>query len=129
MQFSPKEFLKNRRPQQFSDSEVISESPINRTILEFYLDTLASRSQEIEFERFGIRLCRAAISPNFLPNTGPTGGGDGKVDSETYPVSETTTLGWFTCIDERAANERWGLAISIKKKRNYTFIYGREGVR
>lgn len=115
MKFSPKQFLKTRRPEQFSDSEIISESLIDRTILEFYLDTLANRSQEVEFERFGIRLCKAAISPNLLPNTGPTGGGDGKVDSETYPVSDTTTLGWFTCVDKKAASERWGFAFSVQK--------------
>ena len=115
MKITPKQFLKTRRPGQFSDSEIISESQIDSTVLEFYLDTLATRSQEVEFERFGIRLCKAAITPNILPNTGPTGGGDGKVDSETYPISEITALGWYTSIDPKTANERWGFAFSVQK--------------
>lgn len=115
MKITPKQFLKTRRPEQFSDSEIISESQIDSTVLEFYIDTLANRSQEVEFERFGIRLCKIAITPNILPNTGPTGGGDGKVDSETYPVAEITALGWYTCIDTKAANERWGFAFSVQK--------------
>ncbi len=112
---TPKQFLRARRPKQFSDSSSIKESQIDRIVLEHYLDTLSSRSQEVEFERFGIRLCRAAISPNFMPNTGPTGGGDGKVDSETYPVSDITVLGWYSCVEKKAADERWGLAISVNK--------------
>lgn len=115
MNISPKEFLTTSRPEQFSDSEVISKPLIDSTVLEFYLDTLDTRSQEIEFERFGIRLCKAVITPNLLPNTGPSGGGDGKVDSETYPISEATALGWYTCIDPSAAHERWGFAFSIQK--------------
>lgn len=115
MRISPKEFLKTRRPSQFSDSKVISESLIDSTILEYYLDTLANRSQEIEFEQFGISLCRVAITPNLIPNTGPTGGGDSKVDSETYPVSDSTTLGWFTSIDPKVNKERWAFAFSIQK--------------
>lgn len=93
MKITPKQFLKTRRPGQFSDSEIISESQIDSTVLEFYLDTLVTRSQEVEFERFGIRLCKVAITPNILPNTGPTGGGDGKVDSETYPVIRNNRTG------------------------------------
>jgi len=116
MTISPKEFLKSRRPGQFSDSTIISESQIDSTILEFYLDTLANRSQEVEFERFGIRLCKAAITPNLVPNTGPTGGGDSKIDTETYPVSETTALGWITCADPKSAGERWGFAFSVQKE-------------
>ena len=115
MKITPKQFLKTRRPEQFSDSETISESQIDSTVLEFHLDTLVTRSQEIDFERFGIRLCKVAITPNMLPNTGPTGGGDGKVDSETYPVSEITALGWYTSIDPKAASERWGFAFSVQK--------------
>lgn len=116
MRISPKEFLKAKRPERFSDSIVISESPMARPFLEEYLKTLANRNQEMMFERFGTRLCRLAIAPNLVSNTGPTGGGDGKVDSETYPVSDATALTWHTCVDPRAANERWGFAFSVKKK-------------
>ena len=102
MNISPKQFLKTRRPEQFSDSKLIKEPRINSTLLDYYLETLSSRSQEVEFERFAIRLCKASITPNLMPNTGPTGGGDGKIDSETYPVSEETVLGWYTCVNPKS---------------------------
>src|SRR4030043_1973977 len=98
MKISPKQFLKSRRPEQFSDSSLVSAPSIDRPKLEYYLDTLSNRSQEVEFEHFARRLCEVEICPNLLPHTGPTGGGDSKVDSETYPVSDTTSLSWFTGI-------------------------------
>jgi len=115
MKISPKKFLKSRRPEQFSDSRVVSESSVDRLKLEYYLSTLSNRSQEAEFERFAKRLCEVEICPNLLSHTGPTGGGDSKVDSETYPVSDTTSLSWFTGIGNKAASERWGFAFSIQK--------------
>jgi len=115
MKISPKQFLKSRRPEQFSDSSLVSASSIDRPKLEYYLDTLSNRSQEVEFEHFARCLCEVEICPNLLPHTGPTGGGDSKVDSETYPVSDTTSLSWFTGIGTKAVSERWGFAFSIKK--------------
>lgn len=35
------------------------------------------------------------ICPNLLPQTDPTGGGDSKVDSETYPVSSEISDKWY----------------------------------
>ena len=87
---------------------------MSRSMLEYHLDTLTNRNQEAEFERFAKRLCEFEICPNLLPHTGPSGGGDSKVDSETYPVSDTTSLGWFSGIGREAANERWGFAFSTK---------------
>ena len=54
------------------------------------------------------------ICPNLLPHTGPTGGGDSKVDSETYPVADELALSWFEG-DPAAAGERWGFAFSAKE--------------
>lgn len=86
-QFSPKEFLRARRPERFSDS-VVSEKPsLDRSILEYHLDTLTNRSQEVDFATFARHSAEREICPNLLPQTGPTGGGDSKVDSETYPVA------------------------------------------
>lgn len=50
-----------------------------------------------------------------MPQTGPTGGGDSKVDTETYPVSDSISLSWYSGIGRIAANERWAFAISAKK--------------
>ncbi|HEY0021186.1 MAG TPA: hypothetical protein VGC13_33090 [Longimicrobium sp.] len=113
--FSPREFLKTRRPEQFSDS-VADETPIlDRALLEFHLETLTSRGQETEFEHFARRLAERTICPNLLPQTGPTGGGDSHVDAETYPVADTLSLGWHVGIGRAAASERWAFAFSAKK--------------
>ena len=86
--FSPKEFLKQRRPERFSDTTASDIPAIDRAMLEYHLDTLTHRSQERIFEQFARGLIERTVCPNLLPQTGPTGGGDSKVDSETFPVAE-----------------------------------------
>lgn len=112
---SPKTFLKARRPERFSDSVVIEERPLDRSLLEYHLETLTSRSQEADFERFARLLAEREVCPNLLPHTGPTGGGDSKVDSETYPVAYNLALAWFVGEARQAASERWAFAFSAKK--------------
>ena len=112
---SPKQFLKSRRPKQFSDTIMSENKSIDRAQLEYYLSTLSNRSQEKEFECYAKRLCELKICPNLQSNTGPSGGGDGKVDSQTYPVSPTTQLGWYIGASYDAAKDRWAFAFSIKK--------------
>lgn len=112
--FSPKSFLKARRPERFSDTIVEEATELDRSLLEFHLSSLTSRSQETEFERFAHRLCEREICPNLLPQTGPTGGGDSKVDSETYPVSDKLALAWYVGLGNEAAQERWAFAFSAK---------------
>lgn len=114
-QFSPREFLKARRPEQFSDSTVDETPILDRALLEYHLETLTSRSQEKEFEHFARRLAERAICPNLLPQTGPTGGGDSQVDSETFPVAESLALGWYVGVGDAAASERWAFAFSAKR--------------
>jgi hypothetical protein len=112
--FSPKAFLKTRRPERFSDTVIKEVTELDRSLLEFHLSSLTSRSQETDFERFARQLCEREICPNLLPQTGPTGGGDSKVDSETYPVADNLTLAWYTGLGREASNERWGFAFSAK---------------
>lgn len=113
--FSPRDFLRARRPERFSDS-VVEEGPgLDRPMLEYHLDTITNRNQETEFERFVKRLAEAEICPNLLPQTGPTGGGDSKVDAETYPVSDALSLIWYIGEGRKAAAERWAFAFSAKK--------------
>ena len=76
-------------------------------VLEYHLDTLTSRGQETPFERFARRLAEREVCPNLLPQTGPTGAGDSKVDSETYPVADDLSLGWYVGVGREAASERW----------------------
>ena len=113
--FSPREFLKGRRPERFSDTLRTDQPVLERALLEYHLMTLTSRGQERDFELFARHLAQKEICPNLLPQTGPTGGGDSKVDSETYPVADDLSLAWFVGNAREAAIERWGFAFSAKE--------------
>lgn len=113
--FSPKVFLQDRSPECFSDSVGRNVPILERSFLEYHLDTLTSRSAELLFEAFTRRLLELTVCPNLLPHTGPTGGGDSKVDTETYPVAEILTFAWYIGIGNQAATERWGFAFSAMK--------------
>jgi hypothetical protein len=108
--------MRARRPYLFSDSRSDKTSTISREMLEYHLDTLTSRKDEIKFEHFARKLAEKEICPNLLPQTGPTGGGDSKVDAETYPVASDVSQIWYTGIDQRASSERWAFAFSAKKQ-------------
>lgn len=86
---------------------------LNRLTLEYHLTSLTSRSQESAFENFARRLAQLEVCPNLMPHTGPTGGGDSKVDTETYPVAETIALSWFSGTPN-STNEKWAFAFSAK---------------
>ncbi len=94
-EFRPSDYLRQRRPERYSDSIILEEPHITKDLLEYHLDTLTSRNQDREFEHFARRLAEKEICPNLLPQTGPTGGGDSKVDSESYPVAEEIALRWY----------------------------------
>jgi hypothetical protein len=59
-------------------------------------------------------LAKLEIAPNLRPQTGPSGGGDSKADTETYPVSDITRLNFWEGIANELG-ERWAFAISAKK--------------
>ena len=114
--YSPKEFLRARRPEKFSDSSIEQSPMLDRSMLEYQLDSLTSRKQETSFEKFAHRLAERTICPNLIPQTGPTGGGDSKVDTETYPVADSLSPIWYEGIGQEAASERWAFAFSAKKQ-------------
>ncbi len=109
---SPRDFMRERRPERFSDSLPIEHSDLENSVLEYHLDTITSRNQEMDFERFALAIAERIICPNLLPHSGPMGGGDSKVDTETYPVSDQISRGWYYGIGREAAKERWAFAIS-----------------
>ncbi|WP_138511596.1 ATP-binding protein [Maricaulis alexandrii] len=112
--FKPSDFMRTRRPGAYSDSSKDAPPIIERAVFEYVLDSLTSRGEEKEFEHFARRLAECEICPNLLPQTGPTGGGDSKVDSETYPVAEEIADRWY--VGETGSNsERWAFAFSAKK--------------
>lgn len=114
MAFDPAEFLRNRRPELFSDSEKVVRPALTQNLLEYHLETLTKRKQETEFEYFCRRLAEKELCPNLRPQTGPSGGGDGKVDTETIPTSSEIARLWIG-IDPDAAQQRWAFAFSAKK--------------
>lgn len=113
--YSPREFMKMRRPERFSDSKQLSEAKLNSSLLEYKLDTITSRNQERDFETFCVKLAQFEICPNLRVQTGPVGGGDSKADSETYAVSEEIDSIRYEGL-ANAGNERWAFAISAKKE-------------
>jgi hypothetical protein len=113
--FRPSDFMRARRPELFSDSIINLEYPLRREEFDYHLETLTNRKQETEFEYFCRRLSERELCPNLLPQTGPTGGGDSKVDTETYPVADAISDLWYEGVAQKASTERWAFAFSAKK--------------
>ena len=113
--FSPKAFLQSRRPKRFSDSVTHEVGKLDRAVLEYQLSTINKRNKELAFEDFAKRLCEKVICPNLLEQTGPVAGGDGKVDTQTYPVSEQAKTLWYVGINENADRDRWAFAVSTQE--------------
>lgn len=110
----PVTYMRNLHPDLYSDSTVVKSVELTQGLLEYHLETLTNRNQETEFAYFARRLAEKEICPNLRPQTGPTGGGDSKADSETIPVSSEISELWVGS-DPRAGNERWAFAFSAKK--------------
>jgi len=114
-QFSPSEFYRLRRPEYFSDSEIIYESKLQREHLAFELHQISTNQKQDDFETLCRKLAEIFVSPNLIPQVGPTGGGDGKTDSETYPVSKSISDKWYIPENGWDNNEKWAFAISAKQ--------------
>jgi hypothetical protein len=114
MNQSPREFMKLRRPERFSDTIISKKGALNRSILEYKLDAITSNSQEQEFQNFCFKLAQLEVAPNLRPQTGPSGGGDSKADTETFPVSDFTKLNFWEGITNDS-EDRWAFAFSAKK--------------
>lgn len=111
----PSEIMRQNRPYLFSDSLIEGAYVLARSELSHHLDSLTQRNQHQDFETFARKLCEREICPNLRPQTGPEGGGDGKVDTETYPVADEISDRWFYGL-ANAGEERWGFAYSAKEK-------------
>lgn len=110
----PSEFMRARHPDLFSDTQVDDVPRIPKQVFEYHLETLTSRKGEYEFEYFCRKLAEKEICPNLRVQTGPTGGGDSKVDTETYPVAEEIAERWWIGSPSSGA-EQWAFAFSAKK--------------
>lgn len=111
----PSETMRAKRPYLYSDSENTDAYRLSESELSHHLETLTDRNQHKDFEIFARKLCEREICPNLRPQTGPEGGGDGKVDSESYPVDEKISERWFVG-SARDGKEKWAFAVSAKKQ-------------
>ena len=112
---SPRDFMRARRPDLYSDSATAREPEVDTAYLHFVLEQVTERKEEVAFEHFCRRLAEKEICPNLITQTGPTGGGDSKVDTETHPVAEAIAERWYVGDPGRASSERWAFAFSAKK--------------
>lgn len=110
---SYREFMRARRPQLYSDTLHAEVGEMDRRQFEFHLHSLTSRKEETAFENFARVLAEKELCPNLIPQTGPTGGGDSKVDTENYPVAPAIATLWYEG-DPASAGQRWGFAVSAK---------------
>lgn len=106
--------MRARHPDLFSDTQVDDVPQLPRPVFEYHLETLTSNKKEYEFEYFCQKLAEKEICPNLRPQTGPTGGGDSKVDTEIYPAAEEIAERWWVGSPSAGA-ERWAFAFSAKK--------------
>lgn len=110
----PSDFMRNLRPEYYSDTEDRAAYILDAATLEYHLESITSRNQTHNFEIFCRKLCERTICPNLRAHTGPDGGGDSKADTETYPVTkEIATLFYFG--EEKTTHERWAFAFSSKE--------------
>ena len=136
---SPSEFYRMIRPENFSDSEIVESYTLTEELLAFELSKITQNQKENQFEVLARKMAEKLVAPNLIPQVGPTGGGDGKTDSETYPVSSSISDRWFIPENGWNKDEKWAIAISAKAtwksklksdiksilstKREYTRIY------
>lgn len=112
---SPRDFLKKRRPERFSDSIRKEVGRLDRAVLEYQLSIINRKSMELAFETFAKQLCEKTICPNLLEQTGPVAGGDGKVDTQTYPVSKQLKTLWYLGQNDNSDEDRWAFAVSTQE--------------
>jgi hypothetical protein len=112
---TPSVYYRNLRPELFSDTRGTSSPNLTKSLLEFQLDQLTANKKEHEFEEFCRRLAEHEICSNLMPQTGPVGGGDSKVDAATYPVATGLAERRYWCGKARPTSEDWGFAFSAKK--------------
>lgn len=111
----PSEFMRQRRPELFSDSVGLDELILERSRLEYHLHSLTSRSEEKQFEHYCRQLCEKLICPNLRPQTGPTGGGDSKVDSDTHAVATSIAERWYVGQADEKGEALYAFAFSAMR--------------
>jgi len=112
---SPSKFMRELRPEYYSDTRERASYVLTASTLEYHLDSITSRNQTHEFEIFCRKLCEQTICPNLRPQTGPDGGGDSKADTETYPVADEISCLTYVG-NPNGGRERWAFAFSANAR-------------
>ena len=110
----PSEYYRRMRPEYFPDSEVIYEVPLTEELFDAQMNLLSTKKLQSAFESFIVDVAMRLITPNIKPQTGPDGGGDGKVDAETYETSSDCSDKWYSEEEGATGKEKWAFAISCK---------------
>ena len=106
---TPYQLYRKLRPQYFSDSKV--KYRMNKQLFKQVMFELSTEMKQDAFEQFTYQLVCRLITPNLIPQTGPMGGGDGKVDFETYPVDDAVSSKWYIA-GANNGTEKWAFAVS-----------------
>lgn len=106
--------MRKLRPEYYSDSASRTVIKLKADQFEYHLSTITARNQTHDFELFCRKLCERAICPDLRAQTGPEGGGDSKVDTETLPVAEKISERYYEGL-RKDANETWAFAISAQR--------------
>ena len=95
--FTPYEYYRKCRPEYFSDTKVVYKATLKEEQFQYIMDRLSNDMKQDLFENLTKSLALRFITPNIIPQTGPTGGGDGKTDLETHPVADDISERWYVC--------------------------------
>lgn len=110
------ELYRQNRPGKFSDSKVVKKAELTKELFQYQMDRLSNDMKQDLFENLTKSLALRFVTPNLIPQTGPTGGGDGKTDMETYPVADEIAEKWYLADGGCRGNEKWAVAISCKEE-------------
>ena len=108
---TPAQLYRLLRPEYFSDS-IMEKEKLTRDQFKYIMSNISTDMRQDAFEEFTRRCVQRLITPNIIPQTGPTGGGDAKADLITYPVSDASASIWNVPDGGCHGNEKWAFAIS-----------------
>lgn len=110
------ELYRHYRPWKFSDSKVVRKAELTKEVFQYQMDRLSNDMKQDQFENLTRSLALRFVTPNLIPQTGPTGGGDGKTDLETHPVADEIAEKWYVTDGGCRGSEKWAVAISCKEE-------------
>lgn len=113
---SPNAYYRQIHPELFSDTIIRYDIPLTQELFDQQMKLLSTKKKQSLFENFVVAIAKRCITPNIKPQTGPDGGGDGKVDAETYEVSDDISDKWYSVENTASGKEYWAIAISCKEQ-------------